>query len=89
MMKMTMTVTYEDGRTADVVVAPVTQVAFEREHGCGIGVLGTDQKLSHAYWLAWHASRTTVTFDDWLGTVESIDMEVDEPTPTQPAVPAT
>ena len=89
MLKMKIAVTYADGRTADVSVGPMTQVAFEREHGCGIGVIADAGKLSHIYWLAWHASRPGVDFDAWLESITDIDMEVAEPTPTVPAPPAT
>lgn len=89
MLKIDMTVVYEDGRTAKVTAGPVTQVAFEREHSVGIGVLAEEQKLSHLYWLAWHASRSGVEFDAWLESITAVDVEVDTPTPTEPAQPAT
>lgn len=89
MLKISVTVHYTDGRTADVVVGPATQVAFEREHGVGLGVLAEDTRLTYVYWLAWHASRTGVEFDTWLESLDSIDFEVDGADPTQPAPPAT
>lgn len=73
-MKILVEVDYADGRKETVNVGPVSQVAFEREHGCGIGVVATAQKISHVYWMAWHASTRGVgSFDEWLETVEGID----------------
>lgn len=88
MLKIKGTVHYEDGHSAEVTVGPVTQVAFEREHNCGIGVIAEDSRLSYVYWLAWHASRSGLDFDAWLETVSEVDLEAEEPTPTEPAPPA-
>ena len=88
MLKIDMTVAYADGRTTEVKALPVSQVAFEREHHCSIIKIADEMMLSHIYWLAWHASRTTVAFDEWLVTVDAIDFNVDTPGPTQPAPPA-
>jgi len=81
MLKITLNVTYADARTAEVTALPLTQVAFEREHGVGIGAIATEQKVSHVYWLAWHATKPGVPFDAWLETVASIDVEVGDPAP--------
>jgi hypothetical protein len=40
---------------------------------------------SHMYWLAWHASKSPLGFDDWLDTVDEIEMDVDAADPTPPA----
>lgn len=88
MLKIKIGVTYEDGREANVVAGPATQVAFEREFEAGIGVIGEQQKLSHIYWLAWHASRSGVDFEAWLDSIESVDVDVQTPDPTEPAPPA-
>lgn len=73
-MKLQVEVEYADGETETVLVGPTTQVAFEREHGCGIGTLATDQKISHMYWLAWHAAtRGTKPFDEWLDQVVGVE----------------
>lgn len=89
MLKITMTVAYNDGRDQELKVGPVTQVAFEREHNCGIATIATEMRMSHIYWLAWHATRPGVGFDQWLETVEAIDFDVSTADPTQPAPPAT
>jgi len=88
-MKLEMTIKYLDGTAKDVRVLPVTEVAFEREFKKGLASFAEDPHNEHLYWLAWHAGRNGKTFDDWLALVESVDLEVDELTPTKPAPPAT
>lgn len=88
MLNIEVTVRYAEGRETTTKVGPATQVAFEREHNVGIGAISTEQKVSHVYWLAWHATKPGVAFDAWLESVESIDVEVGAVVPTRPAQPA-
>ena len=88
MLNITLTIHYADGRTIEVKVGPSTQVAFEREHNVGIVAIATEQKLSHVYWLGWHASKTGLGFDEWLETLDSVDVDMSDADPTKPAAPA-
>lgn len=88
MLSINIKVNYLDGRSVDVKAGPVTQVAFEREHKVGIVAIATENKLSHVYWLAWHASRSGTEFDAWLESLESVEFDVSSPDPTKPAPPA-
>lgn len=89
MLNINLTIQYADERKdAEIKVGPSTQVAFEREHNVGIMAIATEQKLSHVYWLAWHASKPGVDFDAWLESIDSIDVDVSAPDPTKPAPPA-
>lgn len=88
MLKINLTVHYTDGREAEITAGPVTQVAFEREHNMGIVKMAEETRLSHVYWLAWHASKPGLGFDEWLETLDSIDIDVAAPDPTKPAAPA-
>ena len=90
MLTITLTCHYQDGRTVDVTSGPATQVAFEREFGLSIAKLADEdeRKMSHIYWLAWHASKPGVGFDEWLESLAAVDVEVDVPDPTQPPAPA-
>lgn len=49
-----------------------------------------DLKQEHQCFLAWHSSKATVPFDDWIETVDAVNWKfaasVD---PTQPVPPAT
>lgn len=85
MLKIGLTVHYSDGQTREAKAGPATQVAFEREHNVGMAALATEQKVSHIYWLAWHASKPGVDFDTWLESVESIEVDIDAADPTKPA----
>lgn len=88
MIKLSIEVTYDDGRTEAVDVRPATQVAFEREHKTSLGRLATEQLMSDLYWLAWHASRTASSFDEWLESVDGVAPVEDaagvDPTPPAP-----
>lgn len=84
-----MTVVHTDGRKIPVTVRPVTQVAFERKFSCGFMDVFSDiktVKFEHLCFLAFHAERPGVDFDDWLETVETIDWDVEAATaPFSPA----
>lgn len=88
-----LTVTYSDGRTEEVVVRPRTQIAFERHYNIAIAAAfdpesSTGMRLEHMYFMAYHASKSAVEFDDWVDTVDGIDVEVEgtvDPTPPVPS----
>ena len=86
-----LTVMYESGATSTVDVRPRSQIAFERQFDIAIAEAFGDEKglrFEHIYFLAWHASKASQPFDDWLELVENIDMEVDgsaDPTPAAPS----
>ena len=92
MLKITATVTYEDGKTVKVIPKPVDFVKFERHFEVGMGTLATEQRLEHIYWLAWTASARTGDgrdFDTWLDSVVDIDVEVDVQSVPLDATPST
>lgn len=91
-----MTVTYDGGAKASVKTGPKTQVAFEREFNLGLlEAFQSEGKMRFEwlYFLAWHASKTAsktqLDFDDWLGTVDTIDVEGDEPVDPSVSAPST
>ena len=92
MINLGMTVHYEDGRTQQVVARPVTQVAFERKFSKGFASAFSSMEsvqLEWVYFLAWHAARTGLEFDDWLDTVSEIDVgAADAVDPTDRAISA-
>jgi len=68
-------VDYEDGNTVEVRVKPRHILAVERTGG------SLDATIEASYKLAWLASQTPESFEDWLDTVEDIeplDTEGDE-----------
>lgn len=92
MIALQMTVVYQDGRTATVTARPVSQVAFERKYSRGFASSFSEIKdiqLEWVYFLAWHASRSGLEFDEWLDMVDTIEMGVAETvTPFDPATSA-
>jgi len=65
-------VTYEDGVVADVRVKPRHILTVERTGG------SLDATIEASYKLAWLASQSTDSFEDWLDGVEDIEpLEVD------------
>lgn len=85
------TVKYGNGGSSTVDVKPRSQIAFERKFDVGItAAFGAAEGLrfEHIYFLAWHASKSSADFDDWLDTVDGIDFEVGanaDPTPPVPS----
>ena len=74
-MNFNLQVVYSDGTTTDVVGKAVDIVAFEREFSISMASLQNEVKLTHLFYLAWHAEHRTGNtkedFDKWL---EGVDM---------------
>lgn len=92
MLAIEMTVEHLDGRTSTVRVLPVTQVAFERHFKTSFASAFSQTQsplMEHVFWVAWHAARSGVDFDQWLETVAGLPTAVEEPVdPTSPAASA-
>ena len=93
MLRMTLRVHPVGQPAREVVVKPVTQVAFERHFGVGLASLADDLKIEYIYWLAWDSLRKLgekpPEFDPWLESVESVesvDEDDDDPKVTAPSV---
>jgi hypothetical protein len=75
MMRLTLKVDYDDGRSQRVVTAATDAVAFERHFDKPISVVTS--RLEYMWWLTWMAltrqSLTSLSFDEWLGTVLSVE----------------
>lgn len=78
-MKLTFSIEYLDGSATDESVASVAdQVAFEREFDRSIAALSEDFRLTDMCWLAWSGLRrkkAVPTFDEWLATVDSVEIK--------------
>lgn len=75
-------VTKTGGQTTDYTVTPRTIVAFERYFKVGLAAaFANEQKMEHAYWLAWDAERVAghvvPLFDKWLEDVIAVNIAVD------------
>jgi hypothetical protein len=78
MFGLNLRVITQDGES-DVGVSPRISVEFERQFQTGIGRAFQEQRLEHIYWLAWKASGSKQTFDNWLDKLVDVQMvESDE-----------
>lgn len=78
MINLKLTVKYGDGTAAEVKTGPRTEVEFERKFN--VGLVEAFQKedamrLEWLYFLAWHASKSKAPFDDWLDSIETVEVE--------------
>lgn len=81
-MKINLQVTYENGISKEVVCNAADLVAFEDKYSASISILGTETKLSHLLFLAWHSEKRTGAtkdeFSKWCETIASVgDSESD------------
>jgi hypothetical protein len=75
-MRINLSVTLADGKKEDVVCTAPDLVRFEDKFNVSVAKLENEMKLTHLFFLA-HASltrtkRTTLSFEDWLDTIEGI-----------------
>ncbi len=85
-MRLTFAVTYADGSTAEAVASVADQVAFEREFSKSLVELASAPRVADMCWLAWHGLRrangSTPEFDEWLLTVDNVEMaDASDPVP--------
>lgn len=82
-MKINLQVTFEDGTKKEVVCNAADLVAFEDRYSLSIAALGTETKLSHLLFLAWHSEKRTGAtkedFDKWLEKVASVGDSASDP----------
>jgi hypothetical protein len=75
MLDIKLKVNYTDGREVELQVRPLDQVRFEAKYGVPFThAFHGDTPLTHLYYLAWSASDTTLTFEEWLRTVDGTDI---------------
>ena len=76
MLSLRLAVQFVDGRTVNVTVPPIVQVAFERHFNIGIPEIGDKLHIEHLYWMAFETIRrdgnTPDDFDVWLTTVAAL-----------------
>lgn len=65
-----------------VTAEPSDMVAFEREFNKSIATLQSNVFLTDLFWLAWHAEKrtnaTSLAFDPWVDTLETVDVAGDD-----------
>jgi hypothetical protein len=73
-MKMNLTVKYDDGATADVVVSAVDFVAFEQEFNRSVARFESEFKFTDGCWLGWHSlSRRDKSIGEFMVWMEKVD----------------
>jgi hypothetical protein len=75
-MNFNLQVSFSDGTTREVAGKAADIVAFETKFDMSMSSLQKDVKITHLFFLAWHAEKrtgaTTLDFDAWLDTVEMV-----------------
>jgi len=82
-MKINLRVTLEGGAIEEVVCSAIDMVRFEEKFDISVTRLEKEMKLTHLLFLA-HSSlfrqgKTKSSFDEWVGTVSSIDASENSP----------
>ncbi len=82
-MKLNLQVTFDNGKSKEVVCNAADLVAFEDKYNVSISVLGTETKLGYLLYLAWHSEKRTgstqESFDKWLESVASVGDSGNDP----------
>jgi hypothetical protein len=74
-------VTYIDETTVECSAIAADLIAFEARFDLSVARLGDEVRLTHMFFLAWHAlKRTGHTTDDFEKWVESVSMVSEAPT---------
>jgi len=75
-MKINLKVELGDGKTQEVVCSAPDLVKFEDKYNISVAKLESEMKLTHLLFLAHSAlsrqKQTTLSFDEWLETVNSV-----------------
>lgn len=76
-MNITLIVTFADGEKKTLIAKAADIVAFEEHFDMSMARLEHHMKLTHMFWLAWHAcKRTGITkdaFEKWIENVELVE----------------
>jgi hypothetical protein len=83
-MKLTLRIEFADGTHKDVLVSAADMVAFEDKFNVSIARLD-DPRIGWLLFLAWHSEQrrkqTTLEYEIWLDSVESIGATEDPKVP--------
>lgn len=90
-MRLNFRIIYADGSAAVATASVADQVAFEREFDKSIVELAQAPKVGDMCWLAWHGLRRknagTAEFDEWINTVDAVEMVDSELVPLESTAP--
>ena len=79
-MKLKLAIEDMHGQVTEVLIRPRTQIAFEREWSTPERPVRLDESVNmeQITWLAWHALRVDVPFDEWVDTIDDITPMIEE-----------
>ncbi len=85
-MKISMSVTFNDGTRKDIDAVFADFVAFERTWNRSVTKFEQELRLTDLAWLAWHSEKrlkaTALQFDpDWVSLVSEIELKADDEEP--------
>jgi hypothetical protein len=87
-------ITFEDGTDLEVPGRKADAIRFERQFKIPVAAMFSEDgvRQEHLWFFGWCAAKRNnpdiVSFDDWIETVESVDImavEEEEQTPTDPS----
>jgi hypothetical protein len=87
-------ITFEDGTDLQASGRKADAIRFERQFKIPVAAMFSEEgvRQEHLWFFGWCAAKRVnpdiVSFDDWIDTVESVDIvtvEEEEPTPTDPS----
>lgn len=82
-MKINLQIQFEDGTSKEVTANAADLVAFEDKFNVSVSRLGSEGKLGHLLFLAWHAEKrskgTDKPYEEWLDGVSSIGDSAEDP----------
>ena len=82
-MRINLKVELGDGKVQEVVCSAPDLVKFEDKYNISVAKLESEMKLTHLLFLAYASlsrqKQTTLSFEDWLETVNSVGAGVSDP----------
>lgn len=80
-MNLNLHITYNDKTEKDLIAVAADLVAFEERFDMSVTRLEREAKLTHFFFMAYAVEKRTkaieskVSFEDWLETVESVEVK--------------
>jgi hypothetical protein len=82
-MRFNLLITFADKTNKEITASTPDLVAFEDKFNISVGKLATEQRIGHLLFLAWHSEKrskgTTLSYEEWLETVESVGASEKDP----------
>lgn len=77
MLDLKLGVVYSDGRKVKIQVRPIDSVKFEEKYDIALTEAfqkDAQPKVTYLYFLAWSATDTTLGFEEWLRSIDEIEV---------------